>query len=103
MEKDVSMEEGTLSLKRLGVIEDRLTGVEDQLGQLLAEGQETKIEMKEKLSQIQIEIEKNTSQVRNMRRKMHASNSNSKWLFLSIIMILVVWTVVMNWFKVEAL
>ena len=97
------MEEGTLSLKRLGVIEDRLTGVEDQLGQLLAEGQETKIEMKEKLSQIQIEIEKNTSQVRNMRRKMYASNSNSKWLFLSIIMILVVWTVVMNWFKVEAL
>ena len=92
-----------MSIQRLGIIEDRLTGVEGQLDQLLADGQETKHEMKEKLGEIQLEIDKNTSQVRNMRRKMYSSQSNSKWLFMAIIMVMIVWTVFMNWFKVEAL
>lgn len=107
MAKDaaVALEEGvqTLSSKRLGMIEERLSGVEGTLEQLLADGQETKQEMKEKLSEIQIEIERGASQVRSMRRKLYSSQSNSKWLFIAVILVMVAWTVIMNWMKVETL
>lgn len=95
--------EVALSVERLVNIENRLCGVEDTLGQLIANGQETKEEMKAKLSEIQLEIEKNTSQVKNMRRRLNSSQNNSKFLFVTIICVLILWTIFMNYFKVESL
>ena len=95
--------EVALSVERLVNIENRLCGVEDTLGQLITNGQETKEEMKAKLSEIQLEIEKNTSQVKNMRRRLNSSQNNSKFLFVTIICVLILWTIFMNYFKVESL
>ena len=95
--------EVALSVERLVNIENRLCGVEDTLGQLITNGQETKEEMKAKLSEIQLEIEKNTSQVKNMRRRLNSSKNNSKFLFVTIICVLILWTIFMNYFKVESL
>ena len=104
METDVTqdVEEG-LSLKKLNSIEARLSGVENTLKDLVDNGEANAEEVRSTLSDMRAEMEKNTSQVKRLQRKLIARQSNSKYLFCAIIAALVIWSVLMNWFKVASL
>ena len=69
MEQDVldNMEAG-LPYKKLIHIEERLTGVESTLQELIETSDEMKEEIKEKLSDVQLEMEKNNNHVRRLQR-----------------------------------
>ena len=104
METDVTQDvERGLSLQKLNVIEARLSGVENTLKELVDNGEANAEEVRSTLSDMKAEMEKNTTQVKRLQRKLIARQSNSKYLFCAIISALVLWTLFMNWFKVASL
>lgn len=100
MEHDVveKMEQG-VSFKQLNSIEQRLSGVENTLQDLIENTDVMKEELKDKLSSVQLEMEKNTSQVKRLQRSYLHHRSNSKYLMCTIIAALIVWTILMHWWK----
>ncbi len=101
MEQDV-LEEG-LSLSKLNEIENRLSGVENSLNDLIANQDEMKSDIKDSLETVKIEMEKNTNQVRRLQSKYRRAQVNSRYLFCVMLAALVCWTIVTNYFKVSEL
>lgn len=99
MEQDVVKMEAGLSYKKLSNIEKRLTGVESTLQELIENNDEMKEEIKEKLSDVKLEMESNTRQVKRMQRNYQMQQANSRYLFCFMILGLVIWTIFIHWFK----
>ena len=99
MEQDVVRMEAGLSYKKLTNIEQRLTGVESTLQELIENNDEMKEEIKEKLSDVKLEMESNTRQVKRMQRNYQMQQANSRYLFCFMILGLVIWTIFIHWFK----
>ena len=99
MEQDVVKMEAGLSYKKLTNIEQRLTGVESTLQELIENNDEMKEEIKEKLSDVKLEMESNTRQVKRMQRNYQMQQANSRYLFCFMILGLVIWTIFIHWFK----
>ena len=104
MEQDVidKMERG-VSLHKLDSIEHRLTGVETTLQELIENTDEMKEEIKDKLQDVQFEMEKNTSQVKRLQRSYQRHQANSRYIFCVMIALLVVWTIGMHWWKMGSI
>jgi archaellum component FlaC len=104
MELDVTkdLEQG-LSLEKLNAIEERLGGVENTLQELIDNADTNAEEVRSSLSEMKTEMEKNTSQVKRLQRKLLARQTSSKYLFCVIIVALVLWSLIMNSFKVASL
>lgn len=103
MEHDVDTLEKGITLNKLNQIENRLTGVELSLNNLIDNQEEMKSELKDSLETVKIEMEKNTNQVRRLQTKYRRSQTNSRYLFCAMLAALVVWTIVMNWLKIGSL
>lgn len=103
MEHDVDTLEKGITLNKLNQIENRLTGVELSLNNLIDNQEEMKSELKDSLETVKIEMEKNTNQVRRLQTKYRRAQSNSRYLFCAMLAALVVWTIVMNWLKIGSL
>ena len=101
MEQDVVKMEAGLSYKKLSNIEKRLTGVESTLQELIENNDEMKEEIKEKLSDVKIEMENNTRQVKRMQRNYQMKQANSRYLFCFMIVGLIIWTIFIHWFKLR--
>lgn len=99
MEQDVVRMEAGLSYKKLTNIEQRLTGVESTLQELIENNDEMKEEIKEKLSDVKLEMESNTRQVKRMQRNYQMQQANSRYLFCFMILGLIIWTIFIHWFK----
>lgn len=104
MEQDVldTLEKG-ITLKKLNQIENRLTGVEQAVNNLIDNQEEMKTEIKDSLDTVKIEMEKNTNQVRRLQTKYRRAQTNSRYLFCAMFSALVLWTIVMNWLKLGSL
>ncbi len=103
MEHDVDTLEKGITLNKLNQIENRLTGVELSLNNLIDNQEEMKSELKDSLETVKIEMEKNTNQVRRLQTKYRRAQTNSRYLFCAMLAALVVWTIVMNWLKIGSL
>lgn len=105
METDVEQRdvESGLSLQKLNTIEARLSGVENTLKELIDNGEANAEEVRSTLSDMKTEMEKNTSQVKRLQRKLQARQVSSKYLFCVIIVALIAWSFLMNSFKVASL
>ena len=101
MEQDVVLHrmEAGLSIKKLNEIDHRLTGVESTLKDLIDNNEEMKEELKDKLSEVKFEMEKNTSQVKRLQRNYHRHQWNARYLFCAMLSMLVLWTMFMNWWN----
>lgn len=99
MEQDVVLHrmEAGLSMKKLNDIDTRLSGVESTLKDLIDNNEEMKEELKDKLSEVKFEMEKNTSQVRRLQRNYQRHQWNARYLFCVMLAMLVLWTIFMNW------
>lgn len=85
--------------KSLLNIESRLDIVENTLQEILVNGDAMEDRIKEKLSDINDEIVKNTSQVRRLKAQLNASRTKPITIFLLIIVSLCLWTVCIYWWK----
>ena len=103
MEHDVDTLEKGITLNKLNQIENRLTGVELSLNNLIDNQEEMKSELKDSLETVKIEMEKNTNQVRRLQTKYRRAQTNSRYLFCAMLAALVVWTIVMDWLKIGSL
>ena len=105
MEEDVALQrmEAGMSWKKLDEIDTRLTGVESTLKDLIDNNEEMKEEIKDKLSEVRFEMEKNTNQVKRLQRNYQRHQWNSRYLFCFMIAGLVLWTILMNWFKMSGI
>lgn len=101
MEQDVVLHrmEAGLSMKKLNDIDTRLSGVESTLKDLIDNNEEMKEELKDKLSEVKFEMEKNTSQVRRLQRNYQRHQWNARYLFCAMLSMLVLWTILMNWWS----
>lgn len=101
MEQDVVLHrmEAGLSIQKLNEIDTRLTGVESTLKDLIDNNEEMKEELKDKLSEVKFEMEKNTSQVRRLQRNYQRHQWNARYLFCAMLTMLVLWTMLMNWWS----
>ena len=101
MEQDVVLHrmEAGLSIKKLNEIDTRLTGVESTLKDLIDNNEEMKEELKDKLSEVKFEMEKNTTQVRRLQRNYQRHQWNARYLFCAMLSMLVLWTMLMNWWS----
>lgn len=101
MEQDVVLHrmEAGLSIKKLNEIDHRLTGVESTLKDLIDNNEEMKEELKDKLSEVKFEMEKNTSQVKRLQRNYQRHQWNARYLFCAMLSMLVLWTMFMNWWN----
>jgi regulator of replication initiation timing len=100
MEQDVALQqmEAGLSWKKLNDIDTRLSGVESTLKDLIENNEEMKEELKDKLSEVKLEMEKNTSQVKRLQRNYQRHQWNARYLFCAMLSMLVLWTILMNWY-----
>lgn len=105
MEEDVVLQkmEAGMNWKKLDEIDCRLTGVESTLKDLIENNEEMKEEIKDKLSEVRFEMEKNTNQVKRLQRNYNRHQWNSRYLFCFMIAGLVAWTILMNWFKISGI
>ena len=101
MEQDVVLHrmEAGLSIKKLNEIDTRLSGVESTLKDLIDNNEEMKEELKDKLSEVKFEMEKNTSQVKRLQRNYQRHQWNARYLFCAMLSMLVLWTMFMNWWN----
>ncbi len=85
--------------QQLNNIEQRLSGVESTLQELIENNDEMKEELKDKLSSVQLEMEKNTSQVKRLQRSYQYHRASSRYIFCIMIAFLIAWTIFMHWWK----
>lgn len=105
MENDViihKLEEG-VPYSKIDNIEKRLTGVEGALQELISTNDIMKDEIREKLSVVQTEMEKNTLHVKRLQKSYKYHQSNSKLIFCVMIVALVLWTIIMHWWKLSSI
>lgn len=104
MEQDVvdKMERG-VTYDMINSLDKRLSGVETSLKDLIVNNDEMKEELKDKLSSVQLEMEKNTSQVKRLQRSYRRHQSNSRYIFCVMIAFLIIWTILMHWWKLGSI
>ena len=99
MQHDVNlMERGSLR-----TLERRLDGVEETLRALIDNEHEMEDRLTDTLGIVKEEMEKNTLEVMRMKhltRKMNRSQTSSKFLFGSILAMLILWTIFTNWLRI---
>ena len=99
MQHDVNlMERGSLR-----TLERRLDGVEETLRALIDNEHEMEDRLTDTLSTVKEEMEKNTLEVMKMKhltRKMNRNQTSSKFLFGSILAMLILWTIFTNWLRI---
>ncbi len=85
--------------KQLQNIENRLGNVETTLQEILENGELMEDRIKEKLTDINDEIVKNTSQVRRLKAQLNASRYNPVTILVLILLSISIWTICLYWWR----
>lgn len=88
-EKESLLEKGVLQK-----IESRLNNLESNVQQILAKGDEFNEATQEKLESIQVQLEKQTQNMRKLRRKL-MDRYNPYTIFIILVVLVVVWVLFM--------
>ena len=86
--------------KQLQNIESRLGNVEVTLQEILENGELMEDRIKEKLTDINDEIVKNTSQVRRLKAQLNASRYKPTTILILIMVSISIWTICLYWWRV---
>ncbi len=85
--------------KQLQNIESRLGNVEITLQEILENGELMEDRIKEKLTDINDEIVKNTSQVRRLKAQLNASRYRPTTILMLIVVSIGIWTICLYWWR----
>lgn len=85
--------------KQLLNIESRLGNVENTLQEILENGELMEDRIKEKLTDINEEIVKNTSQVRRLKAQLNATRYRPTTIAFLIIISIGIWTICLYWWR----
>lgn len=85
--------------KQLLSIESRLGNVENTLQEILENGELMEDRIKEKLTDINEEIIKNTSQVRRLKAQLNATRYRPTTIAFLIIIAIGIWTICLYWWR----
>jgi hypothetical protein len=93
------METTLVERKTLLNIESRLGNVESTLSELLENGELMEERIRERLTDINDEIVKNTAQVRRLKSEINNSRYKPTTVLVIIVTCLVLWSVLFHWFN----
>ena len=93
------METTLVERKTLLNIESRLDNVENTLSELLENGELMEERIKERLTDINDEIVKNTAQVRRLKAEINNSRYKPITILFFILVILAIWSSLVLWWK----
>ena len=85
--------------KTLLNIESRLSNVESTLQDILENGELMEERIKDKLTDIKDEMEKNTLQVKKIKAQLNNSRYKPFTILVVLIVILILWTLIVHWFR----
>ena len=93
------METTLVERKTLLSIESRLDNVENTLSEILENGELMEERIRERLTDINDEIVKNTAQVRRLKAEINNSRYKPVTILIVILVCITLWSVMFHWFN----
>lgn len=93
------METTLVERKTLLSIESRLDNVENTLSEILENGELMEERIRERLTDINDEIVKNTAQVRRLKAEINNSRYKPVTILIVILVCIILWSVMFHWFN----